>query len=54
MQSSTVAVYSGLYFPSIKCHWEIEDAEGPLKTEPNEHNISLSEYVQEKKYKYFL
>lgn len=47
MLSSTFATYTGLYLPSIKCHWEIEGAEGPLKTEPNEHNISLLEYVHE-------
>lgn len=46
-QSSTFAGYIGLYLPSIKCHWEIEGAVGPLKTEPNENNISPSEDVQE-------
>jgi hypothetical protein len=47
MQSSNFAAHSGLYLPSIKCHWEIEGAEGPLKTEPNRHNISLLEHVYE-------
>jgi hypothetical protein len=48
MQSSTFAAHTGLYLPSIKCHWEIEGAEGLMKTEPNKHNMSLSEYVHEK------
>jgi len=48
MQSSIFAAQTGLYLPSIKCHWEIEGAEGPMKTEPNKHNMSLSEYVHEK------
>lgn len=38
-QSSAFAAHIGLYVPSIKCHWEIEGAEGPQKTEPNEHDI---------------
>jgi hypothetical protein len=52
MQSSTLAAYSGLYLPSIKCHWEIEGVEGLLKTEPDRHNISLLEYVYETVYKF--
>jgi hypothetical protein len=47
MQSSIPAAHSGLYLPSIKCHWEIEGVEGLLKTEPDRHNISLLEYVYE-------
>lgn len=36
MQSSIFAAQTGLYLPSIKCHWEIEGAKGPMKTEPIE------------------
>ena len=41
MQSSIFAAQTGLYLPSIKCHWEIEGAEGPMKTGPNKHNVPV-------------